>query len=741
MPNANFCLLENMKIFSVSSFFLFSTIILALLGPISTAKLITSERRILFQAERLLEYPQVLRGWRKWTNFCYLPPSPSLKIVCSNGHVTELTIVGDKVSSSSSQTLSERFSIDSFFTVLTKLSSLKVLSLVSLGLWGPLPAKIDRFWSLEVLNISSNHIDGEIPSSIRFIKSLRVLNLADNLFNGSVPDLKALAFLEELNLGENKLGSEFPSLGNNLVRIILKYNSFRFQIPSRIMYFHKLEEFDISSNEFSGPIPPSLFSLPSIVHINLAQNQLTGDSSVNINCSSKLTFVNLSDNLLMGKFPPCFGSSKSSNRTVLYSGNCFSARSLTGMHQHPSSYCIKEKAIAVKPVERSQKKETGMRILATIGVIGGSVGFAVILSLFIVFVWRKCKEDRADDDKDLDRSATHKLRRPNIDSRRVPQTMRLSALGLPPYRIFSSEDIEEATNNFDPSNLISEGSKGKIYKGWLSDGSEVLFNCVEVTHKNLTQSLMKKHIEVLPCLRHRHLVSVLGHCIITPQDHSQPRSTVFIVLERFSNGSLRYHLSDLRKKQVLKWPQRMAISIGIARGTQFLHTGVVPGIFGNDLKIDNILLDDNLNPKVSGYNIPLLYKNGFESTLLEQSGPHHGARTDPAAEKEDIYQLGVILLEVITGKRLSSSSEIEDLKDELERGLSEAASTLRSAIDPTIQGTYAYESLRTAIQITINCLCEVPNKRPSIEDVLWNLQYSLQVQESWTSSGNLGTKF
>ncbi|KAK4263425.1 hypothetical protein QN277_028832 [Acacia crassicarpa] len=732
-----------MKISWVSLIFLFpaAIVVVSLLGQSSTAQLITSERIVLFQVERLLEYPQVLRGWRRWTSFCYLPPSPSVKIVCSNGHVTELTIVGNKVPSSSSGTLSERFSIDSFFTVLTKLSSLKVLSLVSLGLWGPLPAKIDRFWALEVLNISSNSIYGEIPPTISSIKTLRSLNLADNLLNGSVPDLKELAFLEELNLGGNKLGSEFPSLGNNLMRIILKNNSFRFQIPSSIMYFHKLQEFDISSNEFSGPIPPSLFSLPSIVQINLAQNQLTGGSSMNINCSSKLTVVDLSDNLLVGKFPPCFGSSKSSNRTVFYSGNCFSARSLTGKHQHPTSYCIKEKAIAVKPVERRQKKETGMRILLTIGVIGGSVAFAVLLSLFIVFTWRKCKGNRADD-KVLNRSNVHKLPRPNIDARRGPQTMRLSTLGLPPYRKFTSEEIEEATNNFDPSNLISEGSKGKIYKGWTRDGSEVLFNCVEVTHKNLTQSsLMMKHVEVLPNLRHRHLVSVLGHCIITPQGQShQPRSTVFIVLEHFSNGSLRDHLSDLRKKQVLKWPQRMAISIGIARGTQFLHTGVVPAILGNDLRIDKILLDDNLNPKVSGYNIPLLYKNGFESTLVGQSGPNHIARTD-TAEKEDIYQLGVILLEIITGKRLSSATEIEDLKDELERGLSEAASTLKSAIDPSIQGSYAYESLRTAVRITINCLCKVPSKRPSIEDVLWNLQYSLQVQESWTSSGNLGTKF
>ena len=78
---------------------------------------------------------------------------------------------------------------------------------------------------------------------------------------------------------------------------------------------------------------------------------------------------------------------------------------------------------------------------------------------------------------------------------------------------------------------------------------------------------------------------------------------------------------------------------------------------------------------------------------------------------------------------------------QLERGLSEGASVLRGATDPSIRGSYAYESLRTTVQITISCLSKVTSMRPSVEDILWNLQYSIQVQENWTSSGNLGTKF
>uniref|UniRef100_A0A2N9E118 non-specific serine/threonine protein kinase n=1 Tax=Fagus sylvatica TaxID=28930 RepID=A0A2N9E118_FAGSY len=740
-----------MENFWVSFCFLFPSLILAVLTPSSIAQLSPSETRTLFQVQKLLEYPEALQGWTKWTSFCYLSPSPSLKIVCSNNHVTELTVIGNKSSPShtpnpasgnftvSQQSLSERFSIDSLVTVLTKLSNLKVLSLVSMGLWGPLPAKINRFRSLEVLNISSNFIYGGIPSSISSFKNLTSLVLADNLFNGSVPDLKSLVLLQELNLGGNYLGPEFPSLSNSLVSITLSNNSLRSEIPSKVMNFAKLQHFDISSNKFLGPIPPSLFSLPSIQFLNFAQNQLSGALPMNILCNAELKFVDISHNLLIGKLPSCLGS-KTSNQTVIYSWNCLSTGIGNSNYQHPYIFCNKE-ALAVKPPIKSkgQKSNSNSNLGLVLGIIGGVVAIAVVLGLLILVIIRRAEKER-NEDNIFDRSAAEKMSvrstsRSNIDARRVPQSMRLAAFGLQPYRVFTLEEIEDATNNFDATNLVGEGSQGQLYKGWVRDGSVVLVKSMKLKQKHLSQSLMQ-HMEVLPKLRHRHLVSLLGHCIVTYQEHPNTASTVFIVHEHVSNGSLRDYLNDWRKKEMLKWPQRMAITIGVARGVQFLHTGIAPGIFGNKLKIENILLDDSLTAKISSYNIPLPFKVDSESP---PSGKDKHLRAENA-EKEDIYQLGVILLQVITGQLITSASEMNELKLELERGLIESPSKLRAATDPSIQGTFAYQSLKTTVEITINCLCKDSSKRPSIEDVLWNLQYSIQVQEGWTSSGNLSTQ-
>ena len=397
-----------MENFCVSFCFFFpSLIILAMLAPSSTAQLSPSENRTLFQIQKLLEYPEALQGWNNWTSFCYLPPSPSLTIVCTNNQITEFTVIGNKSSPShspkpasgkftvSQQTLSETFSTDSLFTVLAKLSNLKVLSLVSLGLWGPLPAKINRLWSLEVINISSNFIYGEIPSSISTLKNLTSLVLADNLFNGSVPDLKSLVLLQELNLGGNNIGPEFPSLSNSLVSITLSNNSLRSEIPSEVKNFAKLQQFDISSNKFLGPIPPSLFSLPSIQYLSLAQNQLSGVLPMNISCNAELKFVDISQNLLIGKLPSCL-LSNSSNRSVLYSWNCLSSSNYS-KYQHPSVFCNKE-ALAVKPPNKSKEEsKSNINLGLVLVIIGCVVAIAVVLGLLVLFIVRRAERNRSDD--------------------------------------------------------------------------------------------------------------------------------------------------------------------------------------------------------------------------------------------------------------------------------------------------------------------------------------------------------
>ncbi|XP_075524431.1 putative LRR receptor-like serine/threonine-protein kinase At1g14390 isoform X1 [Primulina tabacum] len=715
-----------------------STIIFLVSFPFSMAQLSSTETRILLQIQWFLEYPPALEQWNKWTNFCTLPPNPALTLVCSSNHITELIIVGNKSSASrnpkisasdfavSKQTLSDKFSLESFFTVLTKLSSLQKLSLVSLGLWGRLPAKINRLRSLEVLNVRSNFIYGDIPPSVSSYQSLKSLVLSNNLLNGSVPDLSALSVLEELDLSSNFLGPKFPSLGNNLVSVLIGNNSLKSEISIDFKKMNRLQVLDLSSNNLIGPIPSFLFSMPKIQYISLAKNQLCGALSADVSCNINLSYVDISNNLLTGRLPSCLASNLG-NRTFITLWNCLS--NTTSVYQRPTSFCQKDHALAVNPSATVQKEQPMMKLGVVLGIIGGIVAVLGVLGFLILAILKRAPRKRGSEYK-YDNVVIQKTSAPGSSTgRRIPQTDQLALPGLPPYHVFTLEEIKDATNNFDTINLVGAGSQDQRYEGRLRDGSPILVKCIKLKQKHSPQAL-EHHMEVVSKLRHRHLVSVLGHSIATHQDHPNTTSTVHIVLENIANGSLRDHLTDWRKREVLKWPQRMAITMGIARGIQYLHTG---GVQGNDLKIENILLDGSLTPKISSFKLTLPSKVGVENSLHSQDTLNRSE--DP--EKEDIYRLGVILTEVIIGKPIQSQSESDDLKYQLERSLAESPSKLRDLVDPSMYGTFAYESLKTFAQITVNCLCKDPIGRPTVEDVLWHLQYSVQVQEGWTKSGNL----
>lgn len=709
--------------------------------PITSGQLSSSERRILFRIQYLLEYPPALQGWANWTSFCDLPASESLTIKCSGNHVTEFSVIGNKSSSLSSirpkptqqsfhvseQTLSESFSIDTFVTVVTKLSSLKVLSLVSLGMWGSLPPKIKRLNNLQVLNVSSNFIYGEIPSEIGRMQSLQSLVLSGNIFKGAVPDLSVLPVLEELNVGGNFLGPRIPALGNKLVTLILKNNLFRSGIPPELRNCDQLQVVDFSNNNILGIIPSALFSLPSLQYINLAGNGLMGTISRNTSCSSELKFVDVSDNHLVGDLPSCI-SYNSSMRVVLYTGNCLSTGDLK--NQRPDSFC-QEKALAVKPPTEISKKHSTGKLGLVLGIIGAILGGITLLGVIALVAYRKLGKQVSENKMSKD-TVAGKSPKLVTDARHGSTAMMFGALGLPQYHVFSLEEIEEATNNFDASNLIGEGSQGQLYKGWLRDGSAAVIRCLKLKQRQSSNAIGRQ-IEVLSKLRHEHLVSVLGHHLATPQDHPTA-SSMYLVFEYVSNGTLRDHLNDLSRRKMLKWPQRMAVSIGVARGIQFLHSGVTPGLFGNNLKTENIFLDENLKAKISNYKLPLSHMGGIENSLNgEQTHDHrnsaeHGARGD-------VYQLGIILLELVTGKHITSQSQVDFERIQLEQGLADTPSELVELADPSIRDSAAYDSLRTTVEVTMNCLSRDSKRRPSIEDVLWNLQYSVQVQDGWTPSG------
>lgn len=754
---------------------LFLSLVLLLIPPY-TYQLGSSDVLTLMIIKKLLYFPSVLSSWNSSTDFCNSELDQSLTIVCYEGTITQLHIIGRD----ESPMLPRNFSIDSFFTTLVRLSSLKVLSLVSLGLWGPIPAKISRLSSLEILNMSSNFLHGTIPEEVSSLKNLqtlildyntlsgripdsmstlsaltvlslknnslsgslpislgtlenlRVLSLSRNHLYGEVPDLSSLTNLQVLDLEDNYFGTQFPSLGRKIVTLVLRKNRFSSGIPFEVSSYFQLQWLDISFNRFVGPFSPSLLSLPSINYLDIAGNRFTGMLFQNTTCNERLEFVDLSSNLLTGSLPTCL-LSNSMTRVVRYAGNCLVTRT---QNQHPFSFCRNE-ALAVGIIHRNQKKLPSDRVALPLSIVGGVIGGLVLVGILVWLILRRgiAEKLRRRPPRRLiaETTSTGFPLKLLSDARYISQTIRLGALGLPAYRTFSLEELEEATNNFETSTFMGEGSHGQMYRGQLNDGSLVAIRCLKLKKRHSTQNFVQ-HIELISKLRHRHLVSALGHCFECYLDDSSV-SRLFLVFEYVPNGTLRSNISGAAAGQTLNWTQRIAAAIGITRGIQFLHTGIVPGVFANNLKITNMLLDQNLVTKISSYNLPVLEENMGTEVGIGVS--HNGSKETSVPrrmhykDKMDVYDFGVILLEIFTGRPITSQSEVDLVKDQVQASLALDENGRRSIIDPAIDKTCVDESLKTVMEICIRCLSIEPTERPPVEDILWNLQFAAQVQDAW----------
>ncbi|WOL15293.1 putative inactive leucine-rich repeat receptor-like protein kinase [Canna indica] len=735
-----------------------------------TSQLQPSEILSLLRIKRLLNYPPVLSSWNADTDFCSYEANPLLTVICYEESITQLHIAGN----GTSPPLPRNFSMTSLFATLYQLPNLKVISFTSLGLWGPLPRKISRLSSLEIVNMSTNYLygpipkqisklinlqtlildhnmfsgripdllgelpqlsvlslknnslSGPLPDSFSSLKPLRVLALSSNSLSGELPDLSSLTNLQVLDLENNYFGPRFPSLGRKIVILVLKKNKFSGGLPAEVDTYYFLEHLDISFNRFTGPFMPSLLCLPSIHYISIAGNRFTGMLSQSMSCNDELDYVDLSSNLLTGNLPTCLISV---SKNALYSANCLGMKDHS---QRPFSFC-QTQALAVGIIPHKEHKVSTHKATLMIGVIGGIAG-SICLGIVIFFVLRRPSRNQG-----LNKHPRSSSEHASVgystqmfpDASCTLQTMKLGALGISPYRSFSLEELEAATNNFDTSSFLGEGSHGQMYRGELQDGSLVAIRCLKLKKAQNPQNF-SRHIELISKLRHHHLVSTLGHGFEYYLDDSSV-SRLFIVFEFVSNGTLRSNISDGVAGEKLTWTQRISAAIGVVKGIQFLHGGMVPGLFANDLKITNVMLDQHLVAKISSYNLPIL-ADDMKCEMLARNSSIVSKEPNQRSnhmDKIDIHDFGVILLELITGRPIMCNNEADKIKNLLQENIASDGTVRRQLVDPAISNACSDESLMTVAEICLRSLSKEPTQRPSIEDVLWNLQFAAQVQESW----------
>lgn len=289
-------------------------------------------------------------------------------------------------------------------------------------------------------------------------------------------------------------------------------------------------------------------------------------------------------------------------------------------------------------------------------------------------------------------------------------------------KVFSIDEIERATDNFNASRILGEGGFGLVYGGTLNDGRKVAVKVLKRDDHQGSREFLAE-VEMLSRLHHRNLVKLLGICA---EDHCRS-----LIYELVPNGSVESHLHGVDKKaSPLDWRARVKIALGAARGLAYLHEDSSPRVIHRDFKSSNILLEHDFTPKVSDF--------GLARTAMEEGNKHISthvmgtfgylapeyAMTGHLLVKSDVYSYGVVLLELLTGRKpvdLSQPPGQENLVA-WARPLLGSKEGLEMIIDQALKSNVPSDSIAKFAAIASMCVQPEVSHRPFMGEVVQALK-------------------
>ncbi|XP_031502122.1 LRR receptor-like serine/threonine-protein kinase FEI 1 [Nymphaea colorata] len=488
-----------------------------------------------------------------------------------------------------------------------------------------------------------------------------------------------------------------PELGKlkHLQYLALHDNNFYGAIPSELGNCTELKAMHLQANFLSGSIPPELGSLLNLETLDISSNSLGGSIPTSLENLAKLSKLNLSTNFLVGKIPA--GGVLSNFAKESFVGN----RNLCGIQIGEACKSEPGGPADSGPPAAESNQGTGKRGASARLSISVFATVSALLLVALMCFWGCFLYKRI--------GRSNKTLAIDVNG----GTSIVMFHGDLPY---SSKEILKKIELLNNDNIIGSGGFGTVYKLSMDDGNDFALKRIVKTYEGLDR-FFERELEILGSIKHRFLVNLRGYC----------KSSVskLLIYDFLPGGNLDEVLHE--RSEQLDWDARLRIILGAAKGLAYLHHDCSPRIIHRDIKSSNILLDSNLEARVSDFGLAKLLEDEESHITTIVAGtfgylaPEY-INSGRATEKTDVYSFGVLVLEVLSGKRPTDSSFIEKgLNIVGWLNLLASESKLREIADPSCEGVQP-ESLDALVLIAMQCVSSNPEDRPTMHRVVQILE-------------------